>query len=937
MKSAAPLRAVLLVFAGTSLLRVSPIHAADGTWLGGSGDWGAPGTWSGGMIADGLDATASFTGIDISADQVINLEAARTIGNIIFTDATTASNNLTISGAGILSFDRTTGSPVIDVTQTGRTLAISSQISGTDGLQKNGTGTLNLSGNNNYTGVTAISNGILAISSNNALGATSGNTTIAATGSDTGPRLALSGNINSAENITLTGNSEQNQYNSVINNTSGTNTLSGNITLASPSGGIRIGSSSGELIFSGTITQTGTTRTLLLQAGSGAALTVNNPIANNNGPLTVLYPGAVTLKSTSTAIGATTIAEGGFLKLGVTNAIKTDQNLTIGSPWNFTGSDQGKFDLAGFNQTVNALVGIRNTTAGTIGADSTRIVTNSATGTSILTVGNGNGAGTFNGVIQDGGSGKIVALTKVGTGTQTLVGNSNYSGVTTISGGAIAITHANALGSMAGNTTIAATGATNGPRLLISGTINSPENITLTGMTETGAYEGAIINTANTNTLSGNITLAGTGGLKIKASGGTLNLTGNITQTGTSHQLVLQPIVTTAVINVSNPISNNGGQLLLVGLNSGAGALVTLGGASGSGIGATVLGQQVTLRLGVTDALNTAANLTISYGGTTTGEDRATLDLRGFNQTVNALVGNVGTGASPSSDASRLVTNGAASTTSILTVGNGGSSGNFRGVIQNGSGTVALTKTGAGTQTLSGLNTYTGATTVNAGTLAVNGSLANTATTVASTTSARLQGPGLIVGPVTIGDKGTLAPGNSIESLGTGAVTFDDNSTLDFEFQTDLFAGTPNASADLVYSTGALSIAPGALLTLTELGTSTPLAPGSKLTLVSYIGGTPPGLFTLGGSPLTDGGIRTIGANTWQFNYVDTSGGPNFAADQSGAGKFFTMTVVPEAGTSGLLALGLLLVRLLRRGAIRTSTCSGVARRRHPPRLRNLR
>ena len=41
----------------------------------------------------------------------------------------------------------------------------------------------------------------------------------------------------------------------------------------------------------------------------------------------------------------------------------------------------------------------------------------------------------------------------------------------------------------------------------------------------------------------------------------------------------------------------------------------------------------------------------------------------------------------------------------------------FSGTLQNGGGTVALTKSGTGTLTLSGTNTYTGATTVNAGTL----------------------------------------------------------------------------------------------------------------------------------------------------------------------------------------------------------------------------
>ena len=64
------------VSALTFLLVVPLAHALDGTWLGTSGDWSAAGTGSGGALADGADFNANTT-----ADQTINLDAARTIGH----------------------------------------------------------------------------------------------------------------------------------------------------------------------------------------------------------------------------------------------------------------------------------------------------------------------------------------------------------------------------------------------------------------------------------------------------------------------------------------------------------------------------------------------------------------------------------------------------------------------------------------------------------------------------------------------------------------------------------------------------------------------------------------------------------------------------------------------------------------------------------------
>jgi autotransporter-associated beta strand protein len=326
-------------------------------------------------------------------------------------------------------------------------LSISGNISETGGarsITKSSTGTLTLSGNNSYAGTTIISGGPVAISSNNALGTTAGVTTIAATGATNGPRVLLSGTINSPEHFTITGATEASGFNAAINNTSGTNTLSGNITLDNPTAGIRVGATAGQLTLSGVISQNGTTRQLTFQANGSSTIVVSNAIANNNGTLNIFSTpgtgtGVVRLDAVSgSGIAATTIQQSGTLRLGINDAINTSATLTIGSGGVSVGHDIGTLDLRGFNQTVNALNGVQGTSVSPA-PNSSRVVTNNAaSGTSILTVGNGNGSGTFNGVILEGPTAGV-ALTKVGTGTQTLAGTNTYSGATTINGGTLAL------------------------------------------------------------------------------------------------------------------------------------------------------------------------------------------------------------------------------------------------------------------------------------------------------------------------------------------------------------------------------------------------------------------------------------------------------------------------------------------------------------------
>jgi fibronectin-binding autotransporter adhesin len=427
-----------------------------------------------GGILFGNSSSSGTCNLSLGSGAVIDVQAGARMQNGGWSAFNWSANNARLNvdgqfdiGENPATIDALTGTGTVVKTWDGNTRVLTVGIangsgtfsgtitngSGTIALTKTGTGTQTLSGNNSYSGVTAINGGTLAIAHNNALGNTTGNTTIAATGSINGPRLTLSGNVNSPENISLTGNTEQNNWASVIYNTSGTNTLSGTITLSNPAGNIRFSSTSGELIFAGTITQTTSTKTLILQAAPGAPLTVNNAIANNNGPLNILgvYNGGasagVTLKASSTALGNVNILENGLLKLGVTDAIKTTADLTLGTTASNAGFDVATLDLAGFNQTVNALIGSKST-GGTIAPDTSRIVTNSAaSGTSILTVGNGNGSSIFNGVILDGATAKV-ALTKVGTGMLTLAANCSYSGDTIVTNGILRTTSTNCLSSL---------------------------------------------------------------------------------------------------------------------------------------------------------------------------------------------------------------------------------------------------------------------------------------------------------------------------------------------------------------------------------------------------------------------------------------------------------------------------------------------------------
>ena len=192
---------------------------------------------------------------------------------------------------------------------------------------------------------------------------------------------------------------------------------------------------------------------------------------------------------------------------------------------------------------------------------------------------------------------------------------------------------------------------------------------------------------AGSDTYTGPTTVSG-GTLQIGAGGAA----GSINGTSAVTDNAVLAFSRSDSVTFSKVISGNGNVAML-----GPGTLVL--GASDTYSGGTTVGGG-TLQLGNAAALgSTSGAATVSSG---------VLDLHGYSLGVGALSG-AGT-----------INNLSGSSTYTLTVGNGNANGTFSGVIQNTTGTIALTKTGTGTLTLGGSDTYSGGTTLSAGQLNIN-------------------------------------------------------------------------------------------------------------------------------------------------------------------------------------------------------------------------
>lgn len=224
-------------------------------------------------------------------------------------------------------------------------------------------------------------------------------------------------------------------------------------------------------------------------------------------------------------------------------------------------------------------------------------------------------------------------------------------------------------------------------------------------------------------TFSRNIEVATASGLNTNATASglqSLDLTGTITGSANLTRYVNASGTSSSEIRFSGSMAGFTGTYENVGPTATSIATIQTSATSG---GAWKL-TGGTLKLNTIDDTHIANGI----GKSDLLVNGGTLNMNGKSETINGLSGTSGT-----------VQNALASTSSTLTLGDADTTAAFAGIIRNNGGTggtVALTKTGAGTQTLSGVLAYTGATNVNGGKLMIASSaIGLTPITVAPSTT----------------------------------------------------------------------------------------------------------------------------------------------------------------------------------------------------------
>lgn len=536
----------------------------------------------------------------------------------------------------------------------------------------------------------------------------------------------------------------------------------------------------------------------------------------------------------TTPVSPTLLTFGGTSQLASSNDLFTAGTTFNGITFE---SGAGAFTLSGNSITLGNNVTNSSSSLQTINND---LILN-ANRTFTSTTGNMAVGGVISGAF---------GVTKTGAGTTlTLSGINTFTGGITSSGGTLSFnTLANAGASSAagaaatsGNANLIMSGGT----LQYTGTSVTSDRGWRAANTAGNVFEvtGAATNLTLTGGFSDNDGDAGDTGSFTKTGSGTLTLTG----VAAGNNLTVRAIA-----------------------NQGTLALASTGTATFGRFDSAVVNTGATLQMG--SAAGNASQITNTTGSGVEVNAGGTLDILG-SQSIVALNSTVTGGTITSSTAG----------SKTVTVNSNTINSSFGGVIENGSGTLALTKSGAlTTLTLSGVNTYTGATTVSSGTLLINGSLAGTAVSVANT--------GILGGTGTIGGATTFAAGSKLSAGDNSASLLTFSSTLDI-------SAAANDSAAFVFTLG----------TASDRVNSGALTLGSGLLNVADFSFTAGSGFGAGTYTLFD--ATSIVGTMAGSGLTGTLGGFDYVLSIAGNDVVMTVSAIPEPSTfaalAGVLTLGL--------------------------------
>jgi len=721
--------------------------------LQGANTYNGPTTISGGIL---MPNTSAALGDSSATNTLIFTGGTLKAGGAITSAAT---RGVTLTSTGIIDTN-------------GQAVSIAGNMSGGGGLSKIGTGTLTLSGTNDYAGTTTVNAGTLQFANQVALyNNIPGNWTAANINVKGGATLAL--NVDSAGTAGLT--------------STNLDTLLTNISVAN---------TAAEGLQSGVILALDTT------TAAGATFTQGNAIANSTGvfggqiSLTKLGTGTLVLDKTNTYTGPTTISAG-TLQIGGTGSLGSGSYAgIIANSGTFTYSSSAAQTLSGIIggtgslikdtsssstltlSAANTYTGLTKVSAGILALGNSLALQNSAldttnsiagdasnglqtnqaaltlgglTGTknfaatggvftttsggydsvTALTLNPISGTVTYGGVIANGLPAGMT-LTKTGAGTQVLQGANTYTGATNLNAGTLTLSGASgALASTSinlngGNLTLdnSSTTGNSGARLSDSAAIavNGKSALNFTHNAATATDYAETIGTLDLQ--SGFLTYTGSQANATGPRASNLNFS-TLSRTGSTNTATVNFAGTGLGTNTRNTITFGSG--VTNGVDLGPWAVVN---------GADFATYDTTLGVKALTSSTLAVNSNSATTNFNSNAASITFDAS-LNPSLKTLLVNSTTARTTAINGNTVSVGGISTTgqTHIISgtgavqalgagdplyINVGANALTFSSVIQNfgaGATASALVKSGAGTLTLSGTNTFSGDIVINAGTM----------------------------------------------------------------------------------------------------------------------------------------------------------------------------------------------------------------------------